>query len=152
MNESAGEPLGYLLHQLAAILRPEVAAELGPLGLGLPEFVCLRILAASPGRSNADLARETHVSAQAMNQLLSRLEAMGAVARPASAPTGRALPAELTDEGRTLHERAERAVRIADQRVLDKLLPTEQRHLKTLLRKAALHDPAVQQFPPTACR
>ncbi len=120
----------------------------------MPEFVCLRILAASPGRSNADLARETHVSAQAMNQLLRRLEAMGAVARPASAPpTGRALPAELTDEGRTLHERAERAVRIADQRVLDKLLPTEQRHLKkTLLRKAALHDPAVQQFPPTACR
>lgn len=152
MDELAGEPLGYLLHQFAAILRPEVAAELSPLGLGLPEFVCLRILAASPGRSSADLARETHVSAQAMNQILRRLEAIGAVTRPPTAPAGRALPAELTEEGRALHECAERAVRVADQRVLDRLSPTEQRQLKKLLRKAGRREPAVPQCRPAPCR
>ena len=140
MSQSADEPLGYLLHRLAAVVRPQVAAELGPLGLGLPEFVCLRILAAFPGRSSADLARDTHVTAQAMNQLFHRLEAIGAVRRPATPPAGRALPAELTAEGRKLLKRAEHAVHVADQRVLDRLTPTEQRQLKKLLRDHITHD------------
>ena len=147
MSQSEGEPLGYLLHRLAAILRPQAAAELGPLGLGLPEFVCLRILALSPGRTSAELARDTNVSAQAMNQLLHRLEAVGAVTRPETAPAGRALPAELTPEGSELLERAEHAVQIADRRVMDRLTPAEQRQLKKLLRKAGLHDPAAPTAP-----
>ena len=138
MDQSEVEPLGYLLHRLSASLRPQVAAELGPLGLSLPEFVCLRILAMYPGRTSAELARDTHVSAQAMNQLLHRLEAIGAVSRSQTAPAGRALPAELTSEGSELLERAERAVQVADRRVMDRLTPGEQRQLKMLMRKAGL--------------
>ncbi|MDH6195895.1 DNA-binding MarR family transcriptional regulator [Mycobacterium frederiksbergense] len=136
------EPLGYLLHRVAATLRPEVAAVLAPVGLGLAEFVCLRIISLHPGLTSAELARYTNVTAQATNQLLHRLEAIGAVYRPDTATTGRALPAELTPAGRELLTRAEDAVHIADQRVLDRLTPAEQRQLKALLRKAGRDDTA----------
>ncbi|ORB38922.1 MarR family transcriptional regulator [Mycolicibacterium porcinum] len=142
MSVADSEPLGYLLHRVAATLRPEVAAVLTPLGLGLPEFVCLRIISLNPGLTSAELARVTNVSAQATNQLLHRLEAAGAVRRPDAATAGKALPAELTKAGRTLLARAEDAVHIADQRVLDRLTPTEQRQLKALLRKAGRGDAA----------
>ncbi|MCA4722937.1 MarR family winged helix-turn-helix transcriptional regulator [Mycolicibacterium fortuitum] len=140
MTATDSEPLGYLLHRVAATLRPEVAAALTPLGLGLPEFVCLRIISLNPGLTSAELARITNVSAQATNQLLHRLEAAGAVRRPDTAAAGKALPAELTATGRTLLTRAENAVHGADQRVLDRLTPTEQRQLKALLRKAGRDD------------
>ena len=45
---SRDEPLGFLLYRVMASLRPQVTAELKPLGLGLPEFVCMRILAKHP--------------------------------------------------------------------------------------------------------
>lgn len=140
MEEQESEPLGYLLKQVAAMLRPQMTTELGPLGLGLPDFVCLRILSLHPGCTSAELARHTHVSAQAMNQLLRRLESIGAVTRPPTATTGRALPAELTPAGKKLLARAERAAHGADQRVLERLTPTEQHQLRRLLHKVTLRD------------
>jgi DNA-binding MarR family transcriptional regulator len=130
------EPLGYLMHRIMSELRPAVTAELRPFELGLPDFVCLRILSMSPGRSNAELARDTNVSPQAMNNVLRALQERGVVARPASVASGRALPAQLTAKGKALLQRAEHAVRVADQRVLDKLTAAEQRQLKRLLAAA----------------
>src|ERR1700742_3557200 len=114
-------PLGYLLYRVAAVLRPEVSAVLGPLGLTLPEFVCLRMISSSPGLSSAELSRNTNVTPQAMNTVLRRLEDMGGVEGPESVSSGRALPATLTGEGRALLKRAEVAVRVADDRILNKL-------------------------------
>ena len=125
MTTDGDQPLGYLLYRVMAALRPQVNAELRPLGLGLPEFVCLRILSMSPGRSNAELARDTNVSPQAMNMVLRGLQDSGVVARPASVSSGRALPAELTSKGRSLLKRAEAAVRIAEERILTDLAVDE---------------------------
>ena len=133
MNPLEDQPLGYLLYRVTAELRPAVTAELGPLGLALPEFVCLRLLSIFPGQSNAELARHTNVSPQAMNNVLRALQDIGAVERPASVASGRALPAQLTAAGTALLKRAEAAVRVADQRVLANLTPEEQHELKRLL-------------------
>ena len=133
MATTEDAPLGYLLHQAMSTLRPEVAAALTPLGLSLPEFVCMRMLSMSPGASSAELARLGNVSPQAMNTVLHRLENAQIVSRPASVASGRALPASLTTEGRTLLKRAESAVREADARVLAKLSPSEQREVKRML-------------------
>jgi DNA-binding MarR family transcriptional regulator len=135
MVSTEGAPLGYLLYRVGAVLRPEVSAVLGPLGLTLPEFVCLRILSMSPGLSSAELSRNTNVTPQAMNTVLRRLEEIGAVARPESVSSGRALPATLTGQGRTLLKRAEAAVRIADDRILAKLTAAQQREFKRMLDK-----------------
>jgi DNA-binding MarR family transcriptional regulator len=70
-----------------------------------------------------------------MNTVLRRLEEIGAVARPTSVSSGRALPATLTGQGRTLLKRAEAAVRLADARILAKLTTAQQREFKRMLEK-----------------
>ena len=136
MSEFEDQPLGFLVRRLMARLRPEAATALRPLGLGLPEFVCLRILDTYPGRTGAELARNTHVTAQAINLVLHELEDMGAVTRPETAPSGRALPAQLTRKGRALLKRAEAAVEEAEDHILAHLTAAERRQLKRLLYRA----------------
>ncbi len=136
MAESEDQPLGFLVRRLMARLRPQAAMALRPLGLGLPEFVCLRILDDDPGRTSAELARHTHVTAQAMNQVLQGLQDMGLVTRPATAPSGRALPAQLTRKGGALLKRAEIAIGEADDQMLAHLSPADRRQLKQLLYRA----------------
>lgn len=136
MSRPDEEPLGFLLYRVVAVLRPQIAAELKPLGLSLPEFVCMRILAKHPGLTSAELARGTHVSAQAANQVLHALEERGALSRPASTPAGRAMPAQLTRRGKALLKRAETAVHLAEERILTRLSADERRHLKRLLYAA----------------
>jgi DNA-binding MarR family transcriptional regulator len=133
MSTTDDAPLGYLLHQVVAELRPEVAAALSPLGLTLPEFVCMRMLSMTPGLSSAELSRLGNVSPQAMNTVLHRLENARVVTRPTSVASGRALPASLTADGRALLKHAEVAVREADARVLGKLSVADQREFKRML-------------------
>lgn len=135
MSSAHDAPLGYLLYRVTAALRPEVAAALSPLGLTLPEFVCLRILSLTPGLSSAELARHASVTPQAMNTVLRKLEDLGAVTRPASVSSGRALPASLSGQGQELLQRAEAVVRTADARILDRLTQTQQREFKSMLDK-----------------
>lgn len=82
------EPLGYLMFRAGAVMRPQVLAALRPLGLGMPEFMCLRMLNESPGRTSAELAREHNVSAQAMNQVLNGLQNVALVSRPTVPASG----------------------------------------------------------------
>ncbi|MDT5021016.1 MAG: hypothetical protein QOI33_1540 [Mycobacterium sp.] len=133
MRATEDAPLGYLLFQVMANLRPEVTAALTPLSLTLPEFVCMRMLSMSPGLSSAELARLGNVSPQAMNTVLHRLENAQLVTRPASVASGRALPASLSADGRTLLKRAEAAVRDADAKVMAKLSTSQQREFKRML-------------------
>ncbi|MDT5166396.1 MAG: hypothetical protein QOC88_3290 [Mycobacterium sp.] len=133
MRATEDAPLGYLLFQVMANLRPEVTAALTPLSLTLPEFVCMRMLSMSPGLSSAELARLGNVSPQAMNTVLHRLENAHLVTRPASVASGRALPASLSADGRTLLKRAEAAVRDADAKVMAKLSTSQQREFKRML-------------------
>jgi len=133
MYDMGDAPLGYLLYRILAALRPAVTAELRPLGLTLPGFVCLRSLSVSPGRSSADLARDASISPQSMNYVLLTLQEMGAVDRPATVSSGRARPARLTTEGKTLLKKAEAAVGRAEDAVLSNLSAEKRRELKRLL-------------------
>lgn len=126
-------PLGYLLHRVGSALRPEVSAALRPLNLSLAEFVCMRMLSLKPGLSSAELSRQGNVTPQAMNTVLRQLEDRGAVSRPATVPSGRALPATLTRDGQALLKRAENAVSMADAVILAKLSTAEQREFKRML-------------------
>jgi DNA-binding MarR family transcriptional regulator len=133
MADYDDQPLGFLLYQLMAALRPHVNAELRPLGIGLAEFVCMRNLSMWPDQSNAELARRANVSPQAMNLVLRALQDMDLIARPEGASSGRSLPARLTRKGVALLKRAEAAVQVADARLLDALAPADRDELKRLL-------------------
>ncbi|HUO40361.1 MAG TPA: MarR family transcriptional regulator [Mycobacterium sp.] len=132
-SEAADQPLGYLLYRVGAVLQPAVTAALRPLGLTLPELVCMKVLSAWPGMSNAELARANNVSPQAMNNVLLHLQEMDVVTRPASVSSGRALPAQLTRQGKALLKRAEAAVEGAEEQVLTDLTSAQRRELKRLL-------------------
>jgi DNA-binding MarR family transcriptional regulator len=127
------QPLGFLLYQMMAALRPHVNAELRPLGIGLAEFVCMRNISMWPDQSNAELARRANVTPQAMSLVLRALEDTGLIARPEAVSSGRSLPARLTRKGATLLKRAEKAVQVADALLLDTLTPAERDELKRLL-------------------
>ena len=134
MSDPENWPLGYFLHRLATALRTDVTASvLEPLGLPFPQYICMRILSIYPGRSNAELARDVMVSPQAMNMVVRGLQDRGLVTRPASVPSGRSLPAELTQEGRALLKRTDAGIRAAEDRVLAPLNERDQAELRRIL-------------------
>ena len=128
------QPLGYLLYRAHNALRSEVTTTaLEPLGLAFPQYICMRILSRFPDRSNAELARDTNVSPQAMNMVLRGLEERGLVTRPTSVSSGRSLPAQLTGEGRELLRRTDAGVRAAERRVMADLSSEQRREFKEIL-------------------
>lgn len=128
------QPLGYLLSRVANALRAEVtAAVLDPMGLAFPQYICLRILSKYPDRTNADLARYTNVTPQAMNMVVRRLEERGLVTRPASVPSGRSLPARLTREGEELLKRTDAGVRAAERKLMSGLTAEQRQEFKRVL-------------------
>lgn len=133
MAQDHDQPLGFLLYQLMAALRPHVTAELRPLGIGLAEFVCMRNVSMWPDQSNAELARHANVTPQAMSLVLRALQDTGLIVRPDGQTSGRSLPARLTRKGAALLRRAEAAVQVADARLLDTLTPAERDEFKRLL-------------------
>jgi DNA-binding MarR family transcriptional regulator len=128
------QPLGYLLYRAHNALRFEVATTvLEPLGLAFPQYICMRILSRVPDRSNAELARDTNVSPQAMNMVLRGLEERGLVTRPTSVSSGRSLPAQLTSAGKDLLKRTDAGVRAAEGRVMAELTSEQRREFKQIL-------------------
>jgi len=102
--------VGYVLKQTAVALRNAMDVALRPLQLTVTQYACLELLGQRPGLSNAELARGAFITRQSMNVVLRDLEERGFVSRPATAPHGRELPAELTPEGREQLDAASAAV------------------------------------------
>ena len=111
------ELLGYQLKHVQAALRTRMDEALRPLGLSAPQYLCLELLSRTPGASTSDLAREAFVTRQTMSTLLRALVDRGLAQRAAQAPSGRALPLQLTPEGRSLLKEASR-VTVEIERVM----------------------------------
>ena len=134
MTAGHDEPLGYLLYRVASALRAEVTATaLDPVDLSFPQYICMRILSKFPERSNAELARDTGVSPQAMNMVVRSLEERELVTRPASVASGRSLPAKLTRAGVDLLARTDDGVRAAEQRLMVGLSAEQRREFRKIL-------------------
>lgn len=118
--------LGYLLKEASSALRAAMEAVLRPLGMSVTHYSCLELLAQRPGLSNSELARGAFVTRQSMNVLLQTLEREGYVTRPAEAPVGKVLPAQLTARGRQSLEKASAAVRSVEVRMLAGMTEAEQ--------------------------
>jgi DNA-binding MarR family transcriptional regulator len=106
---------------------------LDPLELTFPQYICMRVLSRYGDRSNAELARDTGVSPQAMNMVLRGLEDRELVSRPASVASGRSLPATLTRRGRELLARTDSGVKAAEHRLLGNLTEPQQHEFRRIL-------------------
>ena len=109
--------LGYQLKHVQAALRTRMDEALRPLGLSAPQYLCLELLSRTPGASTSDLAREAFVTRQTMSTLLRALVDRGLAQRAAQAPSGRALPLQLTPKGWSLLKEASR-VTVEIERVM----------------------------------
>ncbi|WIB59573.1 MarR family transcriptional regulator [Curtobacterium sp. MCLR17_007] len=130
--------MGYLLKEASSALRTAMEAALRPLGMTVTHYSCLELLAQRPGLSNSELARGAFVTRQSMNVLLQTLERDGVVSRATRAPVGKALPTELTAQGRRDLAAATAAVRGVELRMLDGMEADEQvvatRALRSMVR------------------
>jgi len=125
--------LGYLLKEAASGLRTAMEGVLRPLDMSISQYACLELLAQRPGLSNSELARGAFISRQSMSIVLQSLEREGLVVRPAEPPTGRALPTELTEQGRRRLEAASAKVKAVEDRMRRDLEAGEQEQLRRLL-------------------
>lgn len=121
--------LGYQLKHVQAVLRARMDEALRPLGLSAPQYLCLELLSRAPGASTSDLAREAFVTRQTMSTLLRTLVDRGLAQRAAQASSGRALPVQLTPEGRDLLGEASR-VTVEVERVM--VAPLSETQLRTV--------------------
>ncbi|MET7986767.1 MarR family transcriptional regulator [Streptomyces sp. NPDC005281] len=126
--------LGYLLKEASSALRAAMEEVLRPLRMTITHYSCLELLAQRPGLSNSELARGAFVTRQSMNVLLRTLERDGYVTRPAEAPVGKVLPARLTPRGRESLEKASKAVRSVEVRMLAGLTEAERSDALRVLR------------------
>ncbi|WP_375399257.1 MarR family winged helix-turn-helix transcriptional regulator [uncultured Amnibacterium sp.] len=129
--------VGYLLKEAAYGLRVALDAVLRPLDLSVTEYSCLELLAQRPGLSNSELARSAFVTRQSMNVVLQAMERDGLIVRPAQAPAGRALPAQLTALGQQRRAQASTAARAVEDRMLTGFGPGEIDRLRELLQVCA---------------
>ncbi|MBX3099994.1 MAG: MarR family transcriptional regulator [Salinibacterium sp.] len=127
--------LGYLLKVASSTLRVAMEAALRPLGMSVTHYSCLELLAQRPGLSSSELARGAFVTRQSMNVLLQNLEREGYVSRPARAPFGKVLPAQLTPLGRRSLEKATVAVRSVEVTMLAGMTEIEQSDAFRVLQK-----------------
>ena len=96
---------------------------LRPLGLTVPQYVCLQTLLDSPGITGSELARRTFVSRQSMNVLVQGLERRGLVERSDAPGPRRERDTALTRDATSLVRDARRAVGSVVDGVADTLGP-----------------------------
>jgi DNA-binding MarR family transcriptional regulator len=107
--------VGYVLKRASTALRTAMDADLRILGLTVPQYSCMEQLAHRPGLTNAELARGTFVSRQAMHRLISGLRSASLITGDGA---GRHEHYTLTASGRDRLTDASSAVAVTQDRML----------------------------------
>ena len=100
----------YVLARLDRVVRQRIGECVEPYGVTVSQYTALSILGHRSGLSNAQLARRTYVSPQAMNQLLDQLDQAGLVVREPHATHGRIRSTRLSAEGKAVLAGCDEAV------------------------------------------
>jgi DNA-binding MarR family transcriptional regulator len=128
--------VSYQVGRLDRVLRRRLQDALAPHGLALSEYTTLSVLRGRTGLSNAQLARRSLITPQAMNEVLARLESRGLVRRRADQARGRVRPAELTKAGGRILQAADASVDAVEREMLRGLSVPDRRFLSDLLASA----------------
>ena len=113
--------ISYLIGRLDRALRRRLEEAVRPQGVTVAGYTVLSLLADRPGQSNAQLARRSFMTPQAMNEVLLRLADDGLVARKVSADHARVQLARLTVRGRSVLGACDRAADQVEARMLGDL-------------------------------
>jgi DNA-binding MarR family transcriptional regulator len=125
--------LSYLVARLDRLIRSRLSAVLEPFDVSVPQYTVLSILERRADLSNAQLARRSYITAQAMHQVVNGLQARNLVERATSSRHGRIQPMRLTTEGATLLRRCDEAVEAAEQQLFDTLGSDDRQRMRALI-------------------
>lgn len=110
-QESAEGPrFSYAVGVLDRSIRRSLGAVLRPFELTVAEYTALSLISRRDGYSNAELARRSFVSPQAMHEMISSLEERGLLERAPSESHRSIRHTHLIDKGRDLLKRCNVAV------------------------------------------
>lgn len=135
--------IGYLLRQAHAAHKIRMERALQDMGLTLPQFSVLTMLAAYPRASGAELARLSLLTPQTMSVIVGNLERAEMVSRRPHEVHGRIQIIEITDAGRELLARCKAAVRSVETALLSGVTQADEMAVRRWLVQIAKYlDPA----------
>lgn len=137
-RERAPARVTYLVKQVERGVRSVLDETVRAFGLTTPQYAALSALARRGGLSSAQLARRAFVTPQAMNQIVTQLEAEALITRAPDPANGRILRAALTREGERRLAACEAAVDRIEDRMLNALDPEAVERLREGLRACSV--------------
>jgi DNA-binding MarR family transcriptional regulator len=126
--------LSYLVARLERVIRARLSAALERFDISVTQYTVLSVLERRPDLSNAQLARRSYITAQAMHQTVNRLEERGLIARTVSPRHGRIQLTRLTAAGALLLRCCDEAVEGAEGLLFASLGPDDRRRLRRLIQ------------------
>jgi DNA-binding MarR family transcriptional regulator len=121
--------VGIALRRAHYTFRQVLEVALRTLNLSLPLAGILVALGQEDGLSGAELARREPVTAQTMNQLVTRLVERGLVERRRHHTHGRIITLHLTEAGEAAYVDALALAAVEEERMLSGFSPRERRQL-----------------------
>ncbi|QFZ17840.1 MarR family winged helix-turn-helix transcriptional regulator [Saccharothrix syringae] len=135
MSLPIDDRLGHHIKRVEQELIAVKNAVLRPLGLNVPQYTVLLVLAEEPGLSGAALARRCLVTPQTMSTVLNTLESKELVIRQNHPIHTHIHEARLTRKGRSLLNRADVAAIEVEQKLGDEFTAQERTTLQQLLAR-----------------
>lgn len=137
-----GPRTSYLVARLDRLVRSHLAEVLERFELSVSQYTLMSVVEHRPGLSNAQLARRSYITAQAMHQVVNGLEERGLITRRVSPDHGRIQLTELTDEGVALLKACDEEVTLIEERIFGGLGEKGEERLRELLQAAISFDSA----------
>ena len=132
---SPDEPVGFLISDVARLMRTVFDRRVRKLGLTRAQWLVLTRLHRRPGASQSELADMMEVEKATAGRLIDRLEAKGWVERRAQAGDRRINRVYLTAEAERVHKRIWRVAEATVDDALDDLSEREAGQLLKLLSR-----------------
>ena len=136
-RHTGGSPLGYAIKYAQHALRLRMDAALRPLGITTPQYSALTAIAAKPGISNAQLARQAFVTPQTMQAILAGLERDGLLIREPDPDHGRVLRSQISSQGAKVLASAQGVVSHIGQTLVEAVGEEQSAMLVEALNRAA---------------
>ncbi|HEY9290113.1 MAG TPA: MarR family transcriptional regulator [Microlunatus sp.] len=129
--------IAYQTRRLQQLLRRTGDAALQTTGLTLAQYNVLQIIGQNPDASSAQVARECNVSRQSLQDLIRTLRDHGYVRVGEQPRVGRSLPIRITQEGRKVLRKADRAIGRIEDRMVAGISERDVDRTVALLRRCA---------------
>jgi DNA-binding MarR family transcriptional regulator len=136
VGTKAPPSLLYMVKQVELVVRSHLDELVKPAGVTALQYTALTVLERHDGRSAAQLARDSFVTAQSIADLVRSLENRGLVRRERNPRNRRELLILLTDEGRELIARYAEPVRDLEERMIRDLTAHQADQFRQALSKA----------------